>query len=59
MGLAQSSPDSRVNQSPAQIKPPTGVEQSANVRSVSAGQKMTLKGVVEPYLKEPASPPTP
>ncbi|HYJ46099.1 MAG TPA: OmpA family protein [Pyrinomonadaceae bacterium] len=46
MGLAQSSPDSRVNQSPAQIKPPTGVEQSANVRSVSSGQKMTIKGVV-------------
>lgn len=46
--LAQqtSAPDSRVNQSPAQIKPPTGVDQSANVRSVSAGQKMTLKGVV-------------
>jgi OmpA-OmpF porin, OOP family len=45
-GLAQSAPDSRVNQSPAQIKPPTGVAQSGNVRSVSAGQKMTLKGVV-------------
>ncbi|HEX8888093.1 MAG TPA: OmpA family protein [Pyrinomonadaceae bacterium] len=45
-GLAQSAPDSRVNQSPAQIKPPTGVAQSGNVRSVSSGQKMTLKGVV-------------
>ena len=46
LGLAQSAPDSRVNQSPAQIKPPTGVAQSGNVRSVASGQKMTLKGVV-------------
>jgi len=46
LGLAQSAPDSRVNQSPAQIKPPTGVAQSGNVRSVSDGQKMTIKGVV-------------
>ena len=46
LGLAQSAPDSRVNQSPAQIKPPTGVAQSGNIRSVSAGQKMTIKGVV-------------
>jgi OOP family OmpA-OmpF porin len=46
LGLAQSAPDSRVNQSPAQIKPPTGVAQSANVRSVASGEKMTIKGVV-------------
>jgi len=44
--LAQSAPDSRVNQSPAQIKPPTGAAQSDNIRSVASGQKMTLKGVV-------------
>jgi OOP family OmpA-OmpF porin len=46
MGLAQSAPDSRVNQSPAQIKPPTSVAQGANVRTVSSGQKMKVDGVV-------------
>jgi OOP family OmpA-OmpF porin len=46
LGLAQSAPDSRVNQSPAQIKPPTSVAQSANVRTVSDGQKMKVEGVI-------------
>lgn len=52
LGLAQSSPDSRVNQSPAQIKPPTGVAQQTGVaqstgaRTVSDGQKMKIAGVI-------------
>jgi outer membrane protein OmpA-like peptidoglycan-associated protein len=46
LGWAQSAPDSRVNQSPAQIKPPTSAAQSSNVRTVSDGQKMKVTGVV-------------
>ncbi|PYS48946.1 MAG: hypothetical protein DMF68_11660 [Acidobacteria bacterium] len=55
LGLAQSTttsaPDSRVNRSQAQIKPPTDsgqstAAQSTNARTVSDGQKMTIKGVV-------------
>jgi OOP family OmpA-OmpF porin len=51
LGLAQSAPDSRVNQSPAQIKPPTSAPQSTaaqttNARTVSDGQKMKIAGVV-------------
>ncbi|HKC64845.1 MAG TPA: OmpA family protein [Pyrinomonadaceae bacterium] len=51
LGLAQSAPDSRVNKSQAQIKPPTSTAQSTaaqttNARTVSDGQKMTIKGVV-------------
>jgi outer membrane protein OmpA-like peptidoglycan-associated protein len=46
LALAQSAPDSRVNQSPAQIKPPTSAAQSTNVRTVSDGQKMKVEGVV-------------
>ena len=46
LGFAQSAPDSRVNQSPAQIKPPSGAAQGANVRNVSDGQKMKVEGVV-------------
>jgi outer membrane protein OmpA-like peptidoglycan-associated protein len=46
LALAQSAPDSRVNQSPAQIKPPTSAVQSTNVRTVSDGQKMKVEGVV-------------
>src|SRR5919199_5218111 len=46
IGLAQSAPDSRVNQTPASIKPPTAAPQTGNVRTVSDGQKMTIKGVV-------------
>ena len=46
IGLAQSAPDSRVNKTPASIKPPTSVAQTGNVRTVSDGQKMTVKGVV-------------
>ncbi|MDT4968964.1 MAG: OmpA-OmpF porin, family [Acidobacteriota bacterium] len=45
-GFAQSAPDSRVNQSPAQIKPPSSAVQGANVRNVSDGQKMKVEGVV-------------
>ncbi|HEX8845087.1 MAG TPA: OmpA family protein [Pyrinomonadaceae bacterium] len=46
LALAQSAPDSRVNQTPASIKPPTSAVQTTNVRTVSDGQKMTIKGVV-------------
>jgi outer membrane protein OmpA-like peptidoglycan-associated protein len=46
LGLAQSAPDSRVNQTPAQIKPPTSVAQSTNIRTVSDGQKMKVNGVI-------------
>jgi outer membrane protein OmpA-like peptidoglycan-associated protein len=46
LGLAQSTPDSRVNQTPAQIKPPTSAAQSTNVRTVSDGQKMKVTGVI-------------
>jgi OOP family OmpA-OmpF porin len=55
-GLAQSTsaPDSRVNKSSAQIKPPTSAAdpttaqstQTTNVRTVSDGQKMKVAGVV-------------
>ena len=55
-GLAQSTsaPDSRVNKSAAQIKPPTSAAdpttaqstQTTNVRTVSDGQKMKIAGVV-------------
>ena len=45
LGLAQQGPDSRINPS-GQIKPPTGVAQSGNVRTVSDGQKMKVEGVV-------------
>jgi OOP family OmpA-OmpF porin len=57
-GLAQtttsSAPDSRVNKSSAQIKPPTSTAdptaaqstQTTNVRTVSDGQKMKVAGVV-------------
>ena len=46
LGLAQAGPDSRVNQSPASIKPPTSAIQGTNVRTVSDGQKMKVEGVV-------------
>jgi outer membrane protein OmpA-like peptidoglycan-associated protein len=45
LGLAQQGPDSTINPS-GQIKPPTGVAQSGNVRNVSDGQRMKVEGVI-------------
>jgi outer membrane protein OmpA-like peptidoglycan-associated protein len=60
VGLAQSAPDSRVNKSAAQIKPPTSAAdpvttqspdstqtaQATSTRTISDGQKMKVTGVV-------------
>src|SRR5215210_616282 len=44
LALGQGAPSSQPDD--ARIKPPTAVVQTGNVRSVSSGQKMKLKGVV-------------
>lgn len=46
IGLAQQGPNSTINPQSGQIKPPTSVAQSGNVRTVSDGQKMKVEGVV-------------
>lgn len=46
LGFPQAAPDARVNQTPAQIKPPSAAVQTGNVRTVSDGQKMKVEGVV-------------